>query len=289
MKQLRHRLRQVPYLLSGLTKRSTARVCPACGTSEAQPVATKLFHSLLECSGCALVYRYPMESPEEMQAFYDEGYVEPGLTTELPDDEALARLLAEEFKGSGKDFSHFVRVLQAIGLQPGTRLLDYGANWGYASWQFQRAGFDVQSFEISRPRARFGEKLGLSIATSLSEVKTPLDAVYSCHVLEHVPNPAETIKTMLEMVKPGGLVIGHTPNGSRLFRQSSPATFQKLWGQSHPVLLTDAFVKHVAGDNPCLIASDDNPDSLRSWDRASNDHRDCGKDGLFFVIRREQV
>jgi SAM-dependent methyltransferase len=220
-----------------------------------------------------------------MQEFYDDDYVEPGLTTELPDDRTLDELIRTEFKGSAKDFSYHIRMMQALGVPTGATMLDYGANWGYASWQFQRAGFDVQSFEISRPRAAFGEKLGLRIATSLTDVRPPFDLIYSCHVLEHVPNPQETIESMLAMLKPGGLVVGQTPNGSPAFRDADRRHFQNIWGQVHPVLLTDGFVKRIAGSRPFLICSDDHPDYLRTWDGQSQEHRDCSRDGLFFAIR----
>lgn len=211
--------------------------------------------------------------------------MEPGLTTELPDDQALTELIRTEFKGSAKDFSYHVRMLQALGVKAGASMLDYGANWGYASWQFKRAGFDVQSFEISRPSAAYGAKLGLSIATKLADVSPPFDLIYSCHVLEHVPNSQETIESMLAMLKPGGLVVGQTPNGSRAFRDTDRRHFQNIWGQVHPVLLTDGFEKRIAGSRPFLICSGDDPDDLRAWDGQSQEHRDCSRDGLFFAIR----
>jgi 2-polyprenyl-3-methyl-5-hydroxy-6-metoxy-1,4-benzoquinol methylase len=221
-----------------------------------------------------------------MQEFYDEGYVEPGITTELPDDAALAQLVASEFKGSAKDFSYHIAMLRALGVHSSARLLDFGANWGYASWQFMRAGWEVQSFEISRPRAAYGRKLGLHPVTSLSDVVPPFDVVFSCHVLEHVPNPRETLEQMLRLVRPGGLVVALTPNGSKSFRTSHRPDFQQLWGQVHPVLLTDAFVKKMAGEHPCLITSVDTPALLSIWDQTASEVRDCSGAGLLFAIRR---
>ena len=243
-----HFSQRVAYMLSGLTGRITQHPsCPACGDSGGSTRDRKWFHTLIECQRCLLLYRFPVESPRAMSDFYDVGYSEPGLTTELPDDKQLSELLETGFKGSEKDFTYSSSILSALKVPVNGRILDFGANWGYASWQFARAGFDVKSFEISKPRAAFGTKLGLTIHTDINEVGQGFDAVYSCHVLEHTPNPREVLLKQLSLVKPGGLVAAHTPNGSKGFQLKNYADFHRMWGQSHPVLLSDGFVQSVAG------------------------------------------
>jgi SAM-dependent methyltransferase len=275
------------YLLSGLSGRlGAAAQCPSCQSQAAATVDRKFFHSLKECEKCRLLFRYPSESPSGMADFYQESYAEPGLTTELPDTATLERLIETEFKQSSKDFSYHLRVLQALGLQSGSRLLDYGANWGYMTWQFQRAGVDVTAFEISKPRAAYGHQLGVKIHTALEEVGMGFDMVYSCHVLEHVPDPAESLRQQLKLVRPGGLVVAHTPNGSPSHRAKHRDVFHHTWGRVHPVLLTDQFVAHLAGMHPYLITSDDSPESIRTWDQEGQELRDTSGEGFFFAIRR---
>src|SRR5689334_1315055 len=136
------------YMLSGVSGRiSQRRLCPACGSPSAALRDRKWFHCLFQCAKCHLAYRYPVESGADMAKMYDGGYNEPGLTTELPTDRELSALLASEFRNSEKDFSYHTSILKALGLGRGSRLLDYRANWGYASWQFSRAGFNVTSYE----------------------------------------------------------------------------------------------------------------------------------------------
>ena len=277
---------RIAYMLSGLTGRLRHHpACPACGNADGRTVDRKWFHTLIECRECLLLHRFPVESAQTMSTFYDAGYAEPGLTTELPDDATLSRLLATGFKDSGKDFTYHASILTALGLQPKARILDFGANWGYASWQFARAGFDVTSFEISKPRAAYGAKLGLTIHTDLDAVGDGFDAVYSSHVLEHTPNPREALAQQLAVVKPGGLVVAHTPNGSAGFRQANPVGFNKMWGLVHPVLLTDGFVAGVAGASPLLVGSDDRPEFVAAWDGRSQVRQPADGAGLFFVIR----
>lgn len=227
--------KKASYLLSGLSGRLTNQaICPSCHAADASIVDRKFFHELRECRACRLLYRFPSESASSMDAFYQEGYEEPGLTTELPDEVALDQLLKTEFKGSGKDFSYHISILRALGLRDGGRVLDYGANWGYMSWQLQRAGYDAVAFEISVPRARFGLKLGVDVKTTVEEVGGDFDMVYSSHVLEHVPDPAASIRQQLSLLKPGGLLVAHTPNGCRSFREKHYSLFHQTRGRFIP-------------------------------------------------------
>lgn len=277
---------KVSYLLSGLSGRlGSRRECVVCGSLDGKRIDRKWFHSLIECQNCGVLFRFPSESPEKMAQFYAQGYSEPGLTTQLPDDDALSNLLERGFKGSEKDFTYHTAVLKAVGAPENGRLLDYGANWGYASWQFARSGFDVTSYEISKERANFGKKLGIDIHTDIATVGDGFDVVYSSHVMEHTPNPKESIDEQLALVRPGGLVVAHTPNGSAAHREAAVKSFNRLWGLAHPVLLTKEFVQHVAGPRPYLITSDDRPEMVSQWDGQSQMVGDLSGGGLFFAIR----
>jgi hypothetical protein len=221
-----------------------------------------------------------------MSNFYETEYAEPGLTTDLPDDRCLNNLLNTGFKGSEKDFTIQLSILRALKVPPDGKILDFGANWGYASWQFARAGFNVTSFEISKHRAAFGKKLGLTIHTDIDKVGHGFDAVYSSHVLEHTTTPREVLLKQLSLVKPGGLVVAHTPNGSKGFRLKNRASFHRIWGQVHPVLLTDEFVEKFAGSLPCIVTSDDRPENVSTWDRTSQTKQPSCEGGLFFAIQK---
>jgi SAM-dependent methyltransferase len=273
---------QVAYLLSGITGRvhqSTA--CPACKSTNGSVCDRKWFHSLIECRSCGLLHRFPTESEKWALSYYNERYAEPQ-ATQLPSDDELADLLSNSFKGTDKDFTHHSAILKALGIRG--RILDYGANWGYASWQFAHRGFDVVSYEISQKMAEFGKKLGVAIETDISRVGVNFDAVYSSHVLEHIPDPRSTIIKQLTLVKPGGLVVAHTPNGSLAYRTRAPS-FSLSWGQVHPVLLTANFIEHVAEHRPFLVTSDDRPERLARWDQFSQIKDLCADAGLLFAIR----
>jgi 2-polyprenyl-3-methyl-5-hydroxy-6-metoxy-1,4-benzoquinol methylase len=221
-----------------------------------------------------------------MACFYQKAYKQSGLTTDLPTDEELARMCQTLFRGTEKDFSFLIRVLEELGVRPGARILDFGANWGYTSYQLRQAGYDPFAYEISTPRAVFGKKLGISIATELTEQDRGFDAVFSSHVLEHVPNPLASLKDQLDRVKPGGYVIGLTPNGSRARRENDPQGFHTAWGRVHPVLLSDAFLDRSFDRYPAFISGRrPQPDELRTWAGQNRVHLAVDQPELFFVLR----
>src|SRR5271168_457081 len=103
--------------------------CPYCGGTRLRRVARKrLVLDVLECGGCLLLFRWPMETEEEFRRFYQAEYRE-GAITDLPSAERLARMSQQGFGRTSLDLSSKIALLRA--LEPGGRLLDYGCSWGY--------------------------------------------------------------------------------------------------------------------------------------------------------------
>jgi 2-polyprenyl-3-methyl-5-hydroxy-6-metoxy-1,4-benzoquinol methylase len=148
----------------------------------------------------------------------------------------LESLLQSRFIGSEKDYSTYITVLKALGVAYGQRVLDFGCSWGYGSWQLAAAGFQVTAYEISRPRCKYArEKLGVDAHEKLETLReSNFDVFFSAHVLEHVPSIRDVVEFALTKLRPGGLFIAFTPNGSEAFRQRQPKAWQKLWGMVHP-------------------------------------------------------
>jgi 2-polyprenyl-3-methyl-5-hydroxy-6-metoxy-1,4-benzoquinol methylase len=194
--------------------------------------------------------------------------------------------MTSRFKGSQKDFADVISLLQAVGIKPGDSVLDYGANWGYGTWQFTAAGYRAVGYEISKARAEFGANLGLKIETDKARIVGLFDAVYSGHVLEHVPNPISAVREQLQWTRRGGYVIAHTPNGSLRRRELDFKSVHKNWGQVHPFLLTETFVTRNFGQSPLFVSSTGNEEEVQHWD---NDSVYVGKTGgstLLFILKK---
>jgi len=257
------------YLLSCIGKHLAgghAR-CPSCGVGKGVILSRKyLVTALVRCQGCALLYRVPTTSEAENRRFYQVEY-QQGFTTDLPDNEALVRLTDTAFKDSGKDFSPFIAVLRAAGATGG-RLFDYGCSWGYGSWQFARAGYAVSALEISRPRRDFArDRLNVQCCDRIP-IESSQDVFFSSHVLEHVPSVAATVEAALGCLKPGGLFVAETPNGSEALRVRDPGQWDRYWGAVHPNFLDDVYWRRRFAGCPLYLGSPPyDLDSIARWRR----------------------
>lgn len=127
---------KISYFKNSLLHRFSSSHCPSCGGENAKVVDTKFLGltNLLQCGECFLRYRFPTDSADFNYHFYQSSYVQSGLTTDLPSDEELAKLMRANFANTEKDFSMYSNILEflAINCKRKLRILDYGANWGYS-------------------------------------------------------------------------------------------------------------------------------------------------------------
>lgn len=239
-------LQKISYLQTCLKKRFLFKgnECPSCGSKTSQTLDQKfVITSLKRCNNCMLQYRTPTTSSEENARFYQSEY-EQGFTTEMPDNKTLSKLKKTGFSGTEKDYSRYISLLMKYEVNPKAHILDFGCSWGYGSWQFQKAGFQVTATEISDPRRTYAiEKLGITTYRDLRHLPPGInyDVFFSAHVLEHVPNPTEIIKNGMMVLKKGGIFIAITPNGSETWRKKNPESWHKLWGMVHPNFLDEKY------------------------------------------------
>jgi SAM-dependent methyltransferase len=252
--------------------RTDRRACPNCGAREFTPVASKLVvTALVRCAACRLLYRTPTDPPGHGDDFYQDAY-ESGWTTDLPSARELEELIGSGFLGTPKDFSEKIELLRALGVASGARLFDFGASWGYATWQFRAAGFDAVGYELGKPRARYArEMVNVPVHDDLDKIGDGFDVFFSSHVLEHIPQPRDVFALAKRVVRPGGLFVAFTPNGSVARMRSSPAAYHRAWGDVHPCLPDEEFYRQAFADRPKLLGSTPVPvETAREWDRQSD-------------------
>ena len=286
-------LTKVKYLLSSLRKQVVREgfSCPSCGHPESRKVDQKMMVTALRrCLNCRLLFRTPTTSDEENRRFYQREYTEN--FTMVPDRQQLEDLLETSFvvsHGRNYNISHYINILNAFGHKTGNRLLDFGCSWGYNSWQLQKAGYQVQGYDISKARSAYArEHLGVDVVCSLEKIQGPFDIFFCVNVIEHVPSVSGMIALAWSVLKPGGLFLTMTCNGSDESRRIDPERWRKWWGHVHPQLLDDAFYERTFSSHCYLLAS--NPydmEAIRSWDGTSSRKLDVGGPELLIAVRRD--
>jgi 2-polyprenyl-3-methyl-5-hydroxy-6-metoxy-1,4-benzoquinol methylase len=245
--------------------------CTNCGSDLFSTVDRKyLLTSLRRCARCRLMYRIPTDDQSANFRYYQKTYRQ-GFTTELPKEKDLERLLETNFEGAERCYRYYISVLQHLGLRKGARIFDFGCSWGYGSWQLRQAGYEVWACEISQPRALFAsEKLGIQCTSEISEhffdansLRGSFDCFFSAHVLEHVPSPRSVIELAKIALRPNGLFVALTPNGSKSFKEKSPKSWHFLWGKTHPNLIDDEYYRcALSGHKIYLDTSPVNSEAL---------------------------
>jgi 2-polyprenyl-3-methyl-5-hydroxy-6-metoxy-1,4-benzoquinol methylase len=274
-----HHMDKLRYLLWALAERRRPPdpCCPACRSAMTDVIRRKyVVTSLRECRRCRLRFRTPKD--HDNREFYQADTYQQGFTTDLPSDEALARLLAVGFADTEKDFGPYIRLLASQGISAGATLLDFGGSWGYGTWQMQRAGLRVWSYEVSRARSRYAaQKLRCQVLDVPEAIPVKADCLFSAHVIEHLLDPNEIFETARRVLKPGGLIVCFCPNGNPDMEQRwGIRRYDQLWGKVHPLMITPGFLqaacqrhgfaaelytspytpgrRNLQGDELCLVA-----------------------------------
>lgn len=186
--------------------------CPHCGGDALETLARKYaLVRIRRCRACALVFTDPIYR-SRLGSLYDRLYQGEGSTTELPDAERLAALVAAGFAGSDKDFRPQIARLREVA--PGPRLLEIGSSWGYFLHQARAAGFDATGIEIGARRAEFGRaRLGVRIVPSFEALAGErFDVVFTSHVLEHFTDLSGVFERIRERLAPGGALVVEVPH-----------------------------------------------------------------------------
>jgi 2-polyprenyl-3-methyl-5-hydroxy-6-metoxy-1,4-benzoquinol methylase len=116
----------------------------------------------------------------------------------------------------------------------GGRLLDVGCGSGGFLLTMSKLGWEVQGVEPDTISASFARKAGLNVyggtVESLPLEPSSFHAITLNHVIEHLPNPVETLKRLGVALRPGGWLVSISPNPSSLLSR----WFQMAWRGLEP-------------------------------------------------------
>lgn len=196
----------------------TAGTCPLCGSSAIdERCQVSNLHGdeveIVRCSECALVRRNV--GPDRYRYHVDEN--------PITYSEAWAHAKAADLSLPGFETTWRDRVSFALqdfldgSIERRPRVLEIGCGIGHNLAAFRRYGCEVTGVEPSAAAARFGrERFGLEIVEAYLEDAElgadPFDLVILDSVLEHLPDPVETLASLRPFVASGGRLYIDVPN-----------------------------------------------------------------------------
>jgi SAM-dependent methyltransferase len=172
---------------------------------------------IAQCSHCKLVRTEPALLAEQLDAWYPQKYYGSAEKKFLPLLENFVYL--NNFMRAKKIFSHIPKERSPV------RILDLGC--GRAQLLKIFAGFGCECYGIERqgfvlPTLPDGVRIYTRPLDQIKFEDAYFDAVILWHSLEHLDQPAETLKEACRILKPQGLLVIAAPNFSslqqRLFR-----------------------------------------------------------------------
>jgi SAM-dependent methyltransferase len=161
------------------------------------------------CRRCGLVFQSPRPDNDSLAAFYRREYdrlLNPGQAE-------VARNVWEQQRRA----SYFFDFLRRNHIRPAT-CLDVGFSMGRLMDQFRQGfGSTVVGIEPSKYQRRLAAELGFEVYASLAEVPSDwskrFDLVTMSHVLEHLTDPVQTLRTIRERwLSDGGRLLLEVPD-----------------------------------------------------------------------------
>jgi SAM-dependent methyltransferase len=188
--------------------------CMVCGTLQtARPRYHKWGFDIGVCPGCGLGRTMVNEGFEPAQ-LYDLGYFTGRRRDGYADYPGSERALHREFRRSLGTLRRFVS---------GGRLLEVGCAWGYlldlAQRHFQVEGLELCPEAVAACRGRGLDVRREPLGSAALVGRSPYDAVVMLDVIEHLPDPRQSLMVVREALVPGGHVLVTTGDfGSALSR-----------------------------------------------------------------------
>lgn len=194
---------------------------------KAECIDSTYYSHPFKCSDCSLIYYDPQPTIPALRAFYS--------STEQTSYANLLRGWTPQVLGD-KEIEDCTRTLKELetfwlGGREGdltTRsisFLEIGiGNAHMLAVARDALGWRVGGIELSEPLAEDARRsFGLSISqTDLSSLSAEFpdsgihDIVFMSHVLEHTRHPGRVLENIAKLLRPGGIVVVHVPNGGSL-------------------------------------------------------------------------
>ncbi len=205
-------------------------ICDFCGADDYTKRYEKRGFNLVQCNKCGLVYTNPRLKQEKIAALYDADYFQGHGFDKSIDyvKDVKEHTKKDDFTLEDWDCDNILSLLresQATNHQP--RLLEIGCGTGVFLDKAKKHGFDCHGLELSEYAANFVRNMGIPVDTkSIEDADYPpnsFDAIVMREVIEHLPHPLESLKTIHTWLKPGGVLFMATGNydcPERMLRKS---------------------------------------------------------------------
>jgi SAM-dependent methyltransferase len=206
--------------------------CKVCETDDVQPLLfVKDGYELARCANCGLAFVTNPPSDAELEHLYSFA---SGYHVGFRDD---PKEITQRFALAGRQLAAITRH------HTSGRCLDIGASAGFFVKTAADSGWDAHGIELSEDTSALArDRYGVDVACARLEEAgfepESFDAITLWDVIEHVPDPVETMLRVASLLRPGGVVGILTPNLDGLFARYSYKIARRIdyWPAVEPPL-----------------------------------------------------
>lgn len=231
----------------------TDHECPCCGRVTPQvPRFVVNGCEIWRCESCGL--GRTQTSGFDPGAYYTADYFSGGRSDGYSDYHGAEPVLRREFART----VDFVRRYRASG-----RLLDLGCAYGFFL-QEARRHFEVCGIELAEDAAQSCRLSGLTVFSGVADEVTmarigKLDVITLLDVIEHLPQPRETLALCCRHLKPGGVIVITTGNFASLVARMAGVKWRLMTPPQHLWFFTPESLRRLAGKLDLSLVQVDHP------------------------------
>jgi 2-polyprenyl-3-methyl-5-hydroxy-6-metoxy-1,4-benzoquinol methylase len=191
--------------------------CKICRSRDVEPytnpIVDRMGYLFYRCRACELIFVHPLPKME----FYEDYTIRSMGEAEVVWNNHYLECIQEHATGTG-------------------RLLEVGFGNGSFLQLAHEHGWEVHGIDLSAVLVKHARELGLPniVQNSVEGQAYPdghFDVVAAFNLLEHVPDPRETLTEFVRILRPGGLLIILTPNISAAMHQY----VERMFGANDPL------------------------------------------------------
>lgn len=215
--------------------------CPACGFGSYENLYEKNHCTIIACRCCGLG-RTNIPNNFDLASIYDESYFAGGQSDGYTDYIGSETVLRREFAKS-------VSLLRKH-CPDGGKVLELGCAYGFFLSEAS-AFYDVAGVEISRSAADFARNRGLNVLDGVADDDNlsrigNVDAIVMLDVIEHLPDPYETLLLCKKYLNPSGVIIFTTGDFGSLYARMTGRNWRLMTPPQHLSFFTKESVQHIA-------------------------------------------
>jgi len=227
--------------------------CPACGGPTLHHfLYAKNRCDILQCSACGL--GRTQAAAFDPAAYYTQGYFSGEHADGYADYLGAEPVLRREFART----VDFIRRFR-----PSGRLLEVGCAYGFFLQEAKRH-FDVAGLELSGDAAAHCRCHGLDVDTGVADEaalarRGPFDVIVLLDVIEHLPQPQETLALLARHLNPGGVVVLTTGDFASSAARALKSAWRLMTPPQHLWFFTPRSMHGLARRSDLAVASLDHP------------------------------